>query len=419
MLQTIGLGILALIILIALLISFKPLRKIGKWLGISAGGAAVIAAAVYGYFMRPIHIPAAPAANAQTALTDTKERLAKANFYLGAGVYAADDINHPAFAGFFNSYSSINELKIGSVLKSPQERIYDFTQADKFISLAQQQNLRIRGHALVFGKLSDVYERPNLQTWLDKHYQDATQKRDALQKLVDHHIDTMLSRYKGRIGQWDVVNEPLDLFGQGKLEDNVFLRTLGPDYIARAFTRAHAADSDAKLFLNEQFDRYTGPRAEAFINLVQALKEKGVPLHGVGLQHHMLFTLAAAQETKEFIERLAALGVEVEITELDARLRLFADAQNPHLAQAEYYRDIIKTCFGISACKGVTFWGLHDQDAWHKEIPWMFPNPNAPYLFDEQKAAKIAVQLIGEEITRWQPRGSGGTPEVKEALIKE
>ncbi|HMY40096.1 MAG TPA: endo-1,4-beta-xylanase, partial [Marinagarivorans sp.] len=238
-----------------------------------------------------------------------------------------------------------------------------------------------------------------------------------LQELVDHHIDKMLSHYKGRITQWDVVNEPLGLFGQGSLEDNVFLRTLGPDYIARAFTRAHAVDGDAKLFLNEQFDRYTGPRAEAFINLVRALKDKGVPLHGVGLQHHMLFTLAAAQETKEFIERLAALGVEVEITELDARLRLFADEQNPHLAQAEYYRDIIKTCFDISACKGVTFWGLHDQDAWHKEIPWMFPNPNAPYLFDENKTAKIAVQLISEEIARWQPRGNRENPEVKEPLI--
>jgi len=404
MLQTLSLAIIALIIVITLLLAYRPTRALGKLLGIGCAAVLIIAASVYGYFMRPVSIPAAPVVDAQAALSRTKALLDKSGFYLGAGVYTAEDINHPAFAGFFNSYSSINELKIGSVLKNPQQPVYDFTQADAFIAHAQRQQLRIRGHALVFGKLSDVYERPNLQTWLDTHYTDATQKRQALQILTDRHIETMLNHYKGRIHQWDVVNEPLGLFGLGALEDNVFLRTLGPDYIANAFIRAHAVDSAAKLFLNEQFDRYTGPRAEAFINLVRELKAKGVPLHGVGLQHHMLFTLAAAEETKQFIERLAALGVEVEITELDARLRLFAEAANPHLAQAEYYRDIVKTCYAISACKGVTFWGLHDQDAWHTEIPWMFPNPNAPYLFDEHKAAKIAVNLLSEEIARWQPR---------------
>ncbi len=404
MLQTISLALLTIVCPVALLISYKPLRRVGKWLGISLVGVLLIIATVYGYFMRPIRLPAPPAVDAQAVLTDTKAHLARVNFYLGAGVYTPDDINHPAFNGFFNSYSSINELKIGSVLTNSQQRNYDFTQADIYINQAEQKGLRIRGHALVFGKLSDVYERPNLQTWLDTHYTDTTQKRAALQSLLDHHITTILNRYKGRIKQWDVVNEPLGLFGQGELEDNVFLRTLGPDYIANAFKKAHDIDSEVKLFLNEQFDRYTGPRAEAFIELVRDLKSKGVPLHGVGLQHHMLFTITAAEETRQFIERLAALGVEVEITELDARLRLFADQTNPHQAQAKYYLSIIKSCFAIDACKGVTFWGLHDQDAWHKEIPWMFPTPNSPYLFDEQKAAKIGVNLIGDDIARWAPR---------------
>lgn len=389
---------------IALLIGFRPTRRVGRWLGFISGGLLVMVALAYGYFMRPISMPTAPQVNAETALNTTRANLAKLDFYLGAGVYTADDINHLAFDGFFNSYSSINELKIGSVLRDPQARSYDFSQADTFIARAEQKNLRIRGHALVFGKLSDLYERPNLQAWLDANYADAIQKSTALQSLVDHHIDTMLTRYKGRIGQWDVVNEPLGLFGQGALENNVFLRNLGPDYIANAFKRAHNTDSQAKLFLNEQFDTYVGPRAEAFIRLVQQLKNQGVPLHGVGLQHHMLFTLTTAQETKIFIERLAAMGLEVEITELDARLRLFSDKDNPYLAQAEYYRDIIKTCYDIQACKGVTFWGLHDQDAWHKELPWMFPNPNAPYLFDEAKRAKIAVQLLADEIGGWQAR---------------
>ena len=100
--------------------------------------------------------------------------------------------------------------------------MYDFSLADRFIEQAQREHLRIRGHALVFGKLSDVYERPNLQTWLDTHYTGVEQKRQALKTLTDLHIETMLNHYRGRINQWDVVNEPLGLFGQGTLEDNVF-----------------------------------------------------------------------------------------------------------------------------------------------------------------------------------------------------
>ena len=401
MLQTIALIFLALVILIALLITFRRSRTIGKYLGYAGGAALFIAAVVYGYFMRPINIPPAPALEAQVIAPETRAALTALDFYLGAGTYTVDDIKHHAFTDLFNSYTAINALKIGAVLTEINQKIYDFTQADRFIDEALHQGLRIRGHALLFGKLSDIYEEPNLQTWLDTYYRDDADKRQALQELVDHHIDTMVTRYQGRITQWDVVNEPLGLFGQGELEDNVFLRNLGPDYIANAFKRAHLADNQARLFLNEQFDRYTGPRADAFIALVKHLKSQGVPIHGVGLEHHMLFTLAPREETKAFIQRLSALGVDVEITELDARLRLFADAENPHLAQAEYYRDIMTACLDIKACKGVTFWGLHDQDAWHKDLPWMFATPNDPYLFDQDKNPKISAKLISETIVQW------------------
>lgn len=404
MLQNIATLLAALMVLTALLLSFKSSRKIGKWLGYGLGMVAVLIGIAYGYFMRPIRMPAPPQANAQVLTTDTRTKLAESGFYLGAGTYTPDDIGHQAFSHLFNSYTAINALKIGAVLKDLRTMEYDFTTADRYIEEAEKQHLRIRGHALVFGKLSDVYEEPNLQDWLDADFPDAAARRVALQRLVDGHMEKMLTRYRGRVAQWDVVNEPLALFGQGDLEDNVFLRNLGPEYIANAFLRAHAVDPQAKLFLNEQFDRYTGPRADAFIALVQQLKSRGVPIHGVGLEHHMLFTLASAEETSTFIDRLTALGVEVEITELDARLRLFADAADPHLAQAEYYRDILTRCFAAIACKGVTFWGLHDQDAWHKELPWMFPKPNDPYLFDENKSAKFAAELVVRTIAQWQPR---------------
>jgi endo-1,4-beta-xylanase len=366
------------------------------WFLRGAGVVAVLGlvmAGAYGYFMRPIAVPAAAPAQVELNVA-TRSALASLDFYLGSGTYTEGDIQHAAFAQFFNSYTPINALKMGAVLPDPHTGHYQFAEADRFVDAAIKQQLRLRGHALLFGKLSDVYKKPDLQVWLDTRFTDPEQKRGALEALVNRHIDTLVSRYAGRIAHWDVVNEPLALFGTGALEDNVYLRHLGPDYIAQAFRRAAAADPAARLFLNEQFDRYTGARAEAFIALVQQLKQAGVPLHGVGLQHHMLFNLASMEETGAFIQRLVALGVQVELTEIDARLRLFADEKDPHLAQALYYRDTVKICLQTPGCTGATFWGLHDQDAWHKDLPWMFAEPNSPYLWDKERQAKIGVALL-------------------------
>ena len=100
MLQTLSLATIVFVIAITLLIAYRPTRRVGRWLGISSASVLVIAAAIYGYFMRPIHMPTVPIVNAQTALSKTKALLDKSGFYLGAGVYTAEDINHPAFKGF-------------------------------------------------------------------------------------------------------------------------------------------------------------------------------------------------------------------------------------------------------------------------------------------------------------------------------
>jgi endo-1,4-beta-xylanase len=253
--------------------------------------------------------------------------------------------------------------------------------------------MRVRGHTLVWGKLSDRFKSPDLTTYLEDY--PSEERGKVLQVIVDNHITTVLNHFKGRIHTWDVVNEPMSMLRDGDLEDNVYLKYLGEDYIAGSFVLAHAVDPDMKLFLNENFLSYTGRTAEAFIELLKKLKDNNVPVHGVGIQAHVTSKAdTSIADLKYFIDRITDLGFEVEITELDARLRLFMGADDPFEAQGSYYARLLKTCMSNPSCKGLTFWGFSDSNCWQDEMPVLFPKPNDPYLFDREINPKPAYYGI-------------------------
>jgi endo-1,4-beta-xylanase len=108
----------------------------------------------------------------------------------------------------------------------------------------------------------------------------------------DRHITETVKRYAGRITWWDVVNEPIEpAHGRADgLRSKTWLKVLGPSYIERAFNLAHAADPNAKLFMNEQAIERFGMETNRvlFLNLVDSLLGKGVPIHGIGFESHII-----------------------------------------------------------------------------------------------------------------------------------
>lgn len=327
------------------------------------------------------------------------------SFYLGGSTDRIDDLTSGHFSETFNSSTPTNRLKLGSILQLPSENQsteqldFNFAKTDEWLNVALQQGIRVRGHTLVWGRLSDDYQDPDLQTWLDR-FDTEKQKRQQLRALVENQIEQTLNHYRGKIKQWDVINEPLELLGEGELDDNVYSRYIGEDYIEVALQHAHQIDPTVKLYINEQLHNYTGSKAQAFYDLVRNLIDRGIPIHGVGLQHHMLFHLESAESTKQYMLKLQQLGLELEITELDARLRLFKSSRDPYQAQGEYYASIVKACLEVSACKGVTFWGLDDRQSWHDEVGFIFPGPNEPYLFDAELNPKPGVGEIFKVLTQ-------------------
>jgi endo-1,4-beta-xylanase len=315
-------------------------------------------------------------------------------FYIGS-IGNVNTIANPKFHRNFNSITLENELKHGSLLVKNVIGKYDFSRADSIIDVALSQKLRVRGHVLVWGKESDKFKSPDLDAYL-KHF-PRQERSKLLWGIVENHVRTVMSRYKGKIFTWDAINEPLTVWGSGGLEKNVYYRYLGENYISEVLKLAHSIDPDVKLYINEFFWNYKDKRAESFYMLIKTLKENNVPIHGVGIQAHVPFSNLSFEDLRKFMKRLTDLGVEVEITELDARLRLFKSEDAPYQAQGEFYARILNFCLENPLCVGLTFWGFSDDDCWYDDIP-MFMKPNEPYLFDADVHPKPAFHYIHKEI---------------------
>jgi len=272
----------------------------------------------------------------------------------------------------------------------PQRGQFDFSAADDALAVAEAAGLRVRGHPLVWGRLA-----------LPQYVQDASSAQE-LRAMMREHISTVVGRYRGRIEQYDVVNEPITFAGApgddgNGLAEYVFTDLLGPGYIREALEIAHAADPAAKLFINDFFVMRPGAKQDFFFELARQLVESGAPLHGVGFQGHITPPfdpnyLPSAAEIGAAIDRFAALGLEVEITEIDVTL---SDPANQLEYQAQIYRDLAEACFRRAACPGITTWGISDAYTW---IEGFFSVQGAPLPYDESFAPKPAWGAIREAL---------------------
>ena len=184
----------------------------------------------------------------------------------------------------------------------------------------------------------------------------------------------------------DVVNEAIDDARPG-LQSTVFSRGLGPDYVAEAFRLARQTDPEAQLVYNDYGGEGLNRKSNDVYNLVRDLKQRGL-VDGVGLQMHVSATgLPALADVAANIRRLAALGLQVNISEMDVRVRdVPGDSAAKLERQRQVYRDIVAVCVAEPRCEAVTFWGFTDAHSW---IDGRF-GADDPLLFDEQYRAKPA-----------------------------
>lgn len=271
-----------------------------------------------------------------------------------------------------------NMVVAGNVMKwEPLNRngrfTYRWANPDFLVSFAQANGMKVRGHTLAWHQ-----QNP---TWLT----GATWSADTLRQLLAEHVDSVVGHYRGKIHAWDVVNEALN-DGSGSLRStgSPWAPLLGREYIDLAFRTARAADPQALLFYNDYSLEFPGAKQDSAFALVQGMKARGVPIDGVGFQAHFQVnadgTGVPSKETLvATLTRFAALGLKVELTELDIRVRTQATATELAV-QTRGYGDVVAACLAVPACDAIVVWGVNDGESW---VPGTFPGYGRPLLFGD------------------------------------
>ena len=328
------------------------------------------------------YVPPGPAWNEATPL---REAAASSHKLVGAAVFssglAADAVYAGAAARHFNDLTAEWEMKWDPIEKT--RGVLDFSGGDAIVRFAEAHGMRVKGHALVWHQAAP--------SWLE------SLSPPELRIAFEDHIQAVAGHYRGRVRAWDVVNEAIDDSNFG-LRSTIFSRGLGADYIAEAFRLARQADPEAELIYNDYSAEGMGGKSDAVYALVKGLKQRGVPIGGVGLQMHIAASgFPPLAEIAANLRRLGALGLKVNISEMDVRINgLSGDLTARLQRQREVYHDIVTLCVAEPACESVTFWGFTDAHTW---VDGFF-GPDDPLLFDERYYAKPAFYGVQDAYLR-------------------
>jgi endo-1,4-beta-xylanase len=283
----------------------------------------------------------------------------------------------------FNMVTPENSLKFASIHPSPN--VYSFQDADTIVAFAKAHAMQVHGHNLVWSKY--------LPTWITQ----GNFSRAALTSILREHIMTVVSHYRGQVNIWDVVNEPVN--DNGTLQDSVWLRDIGPDYIDLAFQWAHEANPKARLFYNDYNTEWYQKKSDAVYALLKGLLQRGVPISGVGLELHLIHGKSPnLQYLLANMKRLADLGLEVDFTETEVGTYDLPGTMEEKLAtQAQIYRDILSVCLVVLSCKAFVIWGFTDRYSWLSQFT---RHPEESLIFDTSYHPKPAYFALADVLSR-------------------
>ncbi|MBM7090545.1 1,4-beta-xylanase [Streptomyces sp. SID9913] len=313
--------------------------------------------------------------SAQAAESTLGAAAAQSGRYFGVAI-AANRLNDSTYASIasreFNSVTAENEMKIDAT--QPQRGQFDFSAGDRVYNWAVQNGKEVRGHTLAWHS-----QQPG---WMQ------SLNGSALRQAMIDHINGVMAHYKGKITQWDVVNEAFADGSSGARRDSNLERS-GSDWIEVAFRTARAADPSAKLCYNDyNVEDWTWAKTQAMYRMVRDFKQRGVPIDCVGFQSHFNSGSPYNSNFRTTLSEFAALGVDVAVTELDIQG-----------ASPTTYAAVVNDCLAVSRCLGVTVWGVRDSDSWRSE--------HTPLLFNNDGSKKQAYSAVLNALNG----GAGGNPD--------
>lgn len=285
----------------------------------------------------------------------------------------------------FNLATPENEMKWDAT--EPTKGNFTFSAADQIVSFAKQNGMKVKGHTLVW--------HMQLPTWV----QNLSSAADVRSAMVNH-ITSVINHFKsgGVVTAWDVVNEAWENDGSA-LRDSPFSRQLGTGFIDEAFAAARAADPNAKLYYNDFHADGLDPKSDAIYTMLKGMVDRKVPIDGLGLQMHggTPNPYPTVAEIKQNMQRIADLGLEILISEMDAHVCDGLTSQQ----QATWYHDVVEACVAQPKCTAITFWGTTDKYSWLNSFTETNCNGKDPSgcLWDNNYMKKPAYTAVMNALT--------------------
>jgi endo-1,4-beta-xylanase len=332
-------------------------------------------------------------------------------FYIGTALNA-DQINGKDSAAVKVIKEQFNAIVAENCMKSeniqPREGEFDFSLADQFVAFGEQNNMWITGHTLIWHSQAPKW------FFTDSAGNDVS--REVMIERMRNHISTLVSRYRGRVKGWDVVNEAI--LDDGSLRNSKFYEIVGEDYLKLAFEFAREADPDAELYYNDYSMANPGKR-DGVVAMVKKLQQRGIRIDGIGMQGHIGLDYPDIVEFEKSIEAFASLGVNVMITEMDITVLPVPDVGADVAANFEYRQkmdpyaaglpDSVNTAFENryldffrlflkhqEVISRITLWGVNDAQSWRNNWP-VRGRTDYPLLFDRNNQPKPVVKRIIQE----------------------
>jgi endo-1,4-beta-xylanase len=281
----------------------------------------------------------------------------------------------------FNSVTPENIFKPTFLHPAPTQ--YDWTQANQLVAFCHANHQRLHGHTLIWHQ--------QLPSWMNTFSGSPAQ----WEALFRDHIQTICRHFRGQVSSWDVVNEAFE--ADGTLRRTLWSQHVGGSYLEKAFRYAHEADPNARLFYND-YDLESNPvKRRAVLAWLQTMRQRGVPVHGLGLQMHISIAHPDNTQVADALHEVQQTGLQIHLSEIDVALNPLGGALTltPALLQrqADKLAFLVRTYQELPRSQqfGLTFWGLSDRTTWQRSY---YQRDDYPLLFDDNYLPKPAFCLL-------------------------
>ena len=289
----------------------------------------------------------------------------------------------------------------------PEPYTFNFGLPDSLIELASRNNQKVFGHTLAWhSQTPDWLFEDSLGNLIDTA---------TLFARMEHHINNVAGRYKGKILGWDVVNEALN--NDGSYRNSKYFQIAGEEFIFKAFEYAAKADPNAELYYND-YSMNVQSKVDGAVKIATKIREKGLRIDGIGMQGHWGIDRPSIDLIEQSILKIHDAGFKVAITELDidvlpnpyrieganisdsfennAEANPYADGlpDSVNQAHAKRYEELFKLFLKHKdKIDRVTFWGVHDGHSWKNDWPAR-GRTNYCLVFDRNLDPKLAYDKI-------------------------